>query len=160
MFRYGTSNPSTATSLNVPYVFECGNGNFSVDGNLVFSSSQSFTGVTNCTLFARNSAATTSSLQISDYLQGKIYWLKIKKAGILVRNMIPVRFTNELGQSEGAMYDRVSGELEPFRNQGTGAFLWGSDASAQNGGGYNLICVWRAYTRSWGPSSRFWRAAA
>lgn len=125
MFRYGTSNPSTATSLNVPYVFECGNGNFSVDGNLVFSSSQSFTGVTNCTLFARNGAATTSSFQMSDYLKGKIYWLKIKKASILVRDMIPVRFTNELGQSEGSMFDRVSGEL--FRNKGTGAFIIGND---------------------------------
>ena len=37
-------------------------------------------------------------------------------------DFIPVRFTNELGQSEGAMYDRVSGAL--FRNAGTGAFLW------------------------------------
>ena len=54
---------------------------------------------------------------------------------VLVRDFIPVRFTNELGQSEGAMYDRVSGELEPFRNKGTGAFLWGPDASEQNGGG-------------------------
>lgn len=39
----------------------------------------------------------------------------------LVRDFIPVRFTNELGQSEGAMYDRVSGQL--FRNQGSGSFV-------------------------------------
>jgi hypothetical protein len=39
----------------------------------------------------------------------------------------PVRFTNELGQSEGAMYDRVSGAL--FRNAGTGAFTIGPDKS-------------------------------
>jgi hypothetical protein len=39
--------------------------------------------------------------------------------------LVPVRFTNELGQSEGAMYDRVSKKL--FRNQGTGAFVIGSD---------------------------------
>ena len=38
---------------------------------------------------------------------------------------IPVRFTNEQGVSEGAMYDRVSRRL--FRNQGTGAFLYGAD---------------------------------
>jgi hypothetical protein len=37
-------------------------------------------------------------------------------------DLIPVRFTNELGVSEGAMYDKVSGQL--FRNQGTGSFLW------------------------------------
>lgn len=42
-------------------------------------------------------------------------------------HIIPVRFTNELGQSEGAMYDRVSGSL--FRNAGTGAFTIGPDKS-------------------------------
>ena len=42
-------------------------------------------------------------------------------------DMIPIRFTNELGQSEGAMYDRVSGQL--FRNAGTGAFTIGPDKS-------------------------------
>lgn len=36
-----------------------------------------------------------------------------------------VRFTNELGQQEGAMYDFVSGEL--FRNAGTGSFIIGPD---------------------------------
>ena len=46
----------------------------------------------------------------------------------------PVRFTNELGQSEGAMYDRLGvGGMNPdgsprtdglYRNRGTGAFLW------------------------------------
>lgn len=37
----------------------------------------------------------------------------------------PVRFTNEQGVSEGAMYDRVSGQL--FGNQGTGDFVIGPD---------------------------------
>ena len=49
-----------------------------------------------------------------------------------VRDYIPVRFTNEQGQSEGAMYDRVSCEL--FRNSGTGAFGFGTDIA---GGGIN-----------------------
>ena len=39
--------------------------------------------------------------------------------------MLPVRFTNESGVLEGAMYDRVSGQL--FRNAGTGAFIIGPD---------------------------------
>lgn len=43
-------------------------------------------------------------------------------SGTMLFDIIPVRFTNELGQSEGAMYDNVSKQL--FRNQGTGAFLW------------------------------------
>lgn len=55
----------------------------------------------------------------------KLYSFKIYDNGVLVRDFIPVRFTNELGQSEGAMYDRVSGQL--FRNQGTGAFNYGND---------------------------------
>ena len=45
--------------------------------------------------------------------------------GISIRDFIPVRFTNSLGQTEGAMYDRVSGQL--FRNAGTGAFIIGPD---------------------------------
>ena len=45
--------------------------------------------------------------------------------GISIRDFIPVRFTNSLGQTEGAMYDRVSGQL--FRNAGTGAFVIGPD---------------------------------
>ena len=57
--------------------------------------------------------------------KGRVFSCKIYNGNILVRDMIPVRFTNELGQSEGAMYDRISGQL--FRNQGTGAFLIGPD---------------------------------
>ena len=56
---------------------------------------------------------------------GKIYSAKIWIESILVRDFKPVHFTNELGQSEGAMYDRVSGQF--FRNQGTGAFIIGPD---------------------------------
>ena len=40
-------------------------------------------------------------------------------------DLVPVRFTNEQGQSEGAMYDKVSKQL--FRNQGTGSFQYGND---------------------------------
>ena len=43
----------------------------------------------------------------------------------VVRDFIPVRFTNEDGESEGAMFDKVSGQL--FRNSGTGAFIVGPD---------------------------------
>ena len=43
----------------------------------------------------------------------------------LVRDFIPVKFTNESGETEGAMYDRVSGQL--FGNSGTGAFIIGPD---------------------------------
>ena len=43
----------------------------------------------------------------------------------ILGSFIPVRFTNEDGESEGAMYDKVSGQL--YRNAGTGAFIIGPD---------------------------------
>ena len=43
----------------------------------------------------------------------------------IIGSFIPVRFTNEDGVSEGAMYDKVSGQL--YRNAGTGAFIIGPD---------------------------------
>ena len=52
---------------------------------------------------------------------------KIWMNGALVRDFVPVRFTNSNGQSEGAMYDRVSRKL--FRNAGTGAFTIGPDVA-------------------------------
>ena len=55
----------------------------------------------------------------------KIAYMQFFENGSLVRDFIPVRFTNELGQSEGAMYDKVSRQL--FRNAGTGQFVIGPD---------------------------------
>ena len=57
----------------------------------------------------------------------RIWYCKIVDGSNIVRDMIPVRFTNEQGVSEGAMYDRVSGQL--FRIVGTGAFTIGPDKS-------------------------------
>ena len=45
--------------------------------------------------------------------------------GVQTMALIPVRFTNEYGETEGAMYDQISGGL--FRNQGTGSFIIGPD---------------------------------
>ena len=55
----------------------------------------------------------------------RYYNAKISVGDIVVIDAIPVRFTNENDVSEGAMYDRVSGQL--FRNAGTGAFIIGPD---------------------------------
>lgn len=57
--------------------------------------------------------------------KGKIYSTVILDGADLIRNLVPVRFTNENGVSEGALYDRVSGQI--FRNAGTGAFVIGPD---------------------------------
>ena len=64
--------------------------------------------------------------------------VKITVQGVLVRDFQPVRFTNENGVSEGAMYDRANPTIgmNPdgsarddglYRNRGTGAFLYGND---------------------------------
>lgn len=69
------------------------------------------------------------------YSFARIYYFDLKKNGNYVRRLIPVRFTNELGQSEGAMFDRANPTvgMNPdgsprtdglYRNRGTGAFLW------------------------------------
>lgn len=55
--------------------------------------------------------------------QGRTKVVEVLVEGML--HLIPVRFTNSLGETEGAMYDRVSGQL--FRNSGTGAFVIGPD---------------------------------
>lgn len=58
-------------------------------------------------------------------LYGKVRYAQIYSDSILVRNFIPVRFTNEDGVSDGAMFDTVTGEL--FRNIGSGDFIIGPD---------------------------------
>lgn len=50
---------------------------------------------------------------------------RIEVDGIVVRDYIPVRITNESGNREGALYDTISGEV--FRNLGTGLFDIGPD---------------------------------
>lgn len=74
---------------------------------------------------------------LDDLASVKIWYFKIIHGSTVVRDFIPVRFTNKLGVSEGAMYDRVTGQL--FRNAGTGSFIIGPvkarGASGQNGGG-------------------------
>ena len=77
-----------------------------------------------------------------DPFEGRLYWVRFYESSVLVRDLIPVRFTNEQGQSEGAMYDRLgTGGMNPdgsartdglYRNQGTGAFGFGTDIA---GGG-------------------------
>ena len=52
-------------------------------------------------------------------------WKEITPDGVEVIDLIPVRFINERGETEGAFYDKVSGQL--FGNAGTGAFIIGPD---------------------------------
>ncbi len=54
----------------------------------------------------------------------RIYWVNIQ-CGDKELDLVPVRFTNEEGISEGALYDYISGKL--FRNAGLGSFIIGPD---------------------------------
>jgi len=54
-----------------------------------------------------------------------LFNITLSNYGEVEFDAIPVRFPNELGEWEGAMYDFVSGEL--FRNQGTSSFVIGPD---------------------------------
>jgi hypothetical protein len=84
-------------------------------------------------MWTMNSGGVTTNVS-----HAKIYGFKVWESGILVRDFIPVRFTNELGVSEGAMFDRANPTvgMNPdgsprtdglYRNRGTGVFSWGDD---------------------------------
>ena len=56
---------------------------------------------------------------------GRHYYFFLFVGDELIMNLVPCRFINEVDENEGAMYDRISGNL--FRNQGTGSFIIGPD---------------------------------
>ena len=87
------------------------------------------------TLNTSNSTVAQNSIRLFGfYLSSMLYAscriqafsIKDTRTNNYLIDLIPVRFTNELFESEGAMYDRVSGQL--FRNQGTSKFVVGADA--------------------------------
>ena len=119
--RWATSTVRNmeATALSVHECI-CSKAGYSVDGtNVAFSASITGTATYPLYIFGYNNNGTGNGGNI------RMWSFVIKESGVVVRDFVPVRFTNELGQSEGAMYDRVSGQL--FRNQGEGAFGIGPD---------------------------------
>ncbi|MBQ5795022.1 MAG: hypothetical protein IIW14_03410 [Kiritimatiellae bacterium] len=121
----GSPNPSgwTADTNTHTFVSDAQTNTMSVDGVSVTRSAISIGTPVSIYLFARHERST--GVAVTYPCQVKIYSVRFYDSNVLVRDFIPVRFTNELGQSEGAMYDRVSGTL--FRNRGTGAFVIGPD---------------------------------
>lgn len=71
-------------------------------------------------IFGRNSPSGVVLPAQSDFKFRELMFFGTNDETNLLAHFIPVRVGNE-----GAMYDRVSGQL--FRNQGTGAFLYGND---------------------------------
>ena len=134
----GTSSPVEVQAVQANRVYSIvghmcsGSQYMEVDGvrGGVGTLSDSFVAQRNIYLFAINFSPPTPG-----YL--KLYNCTISRNGETLRDMIPVRFTNELGQSEGAMYDRRgTGGMNPdgsartdglYRNRGAGAFTIGPD---------------------------------
>ena len=64
-------------------------------------------------------------MTIGEYSKDIIHYFRIEDGSNVLIDLIPVRFTNENGESEGAMYDKVSEQL--FKNKCTGKFILGPD---------------------------------
>ena len=130
-----------------------GNRFFKLDGEIVgtLSTTISPIGTMSIILFGRN-PNTSSGTRVLTPCSISSFSINDDTTGQLLIDFIPARFTNEQGVSEGAMYDRVSGQL--FRNAGTGAFGFGTDIA---GGGYKCLgySPWR-FSRF----SRLWKEAA
>lgn len=108
------------------YVVAVSSGSATVNGESVGTAgSVSVARTGNLYLFAINSVGASGVSSVSPQ-DCRVYKLKIYGSdSTLVRDFQPVRFTNERGQREGAMYDRVSGQR--FDNAGTGSFVLGPD---------------------------------
>ena len=110
------------TRYKMRFDLTAGAMSFTVNDTLLKSSSSTHPDRKQFPLFA---VAATAQNNIDQIRKARIYSFKSWSGGELVEDWVPVCFTNELGQSEGAMCDRVSGQL--FRNQGTGVFGYGND---------------------------------
>jgi len=125
--------PTIDTSGNVFYEFDqrifAGDKSVAIDG-VVYATATSSTLVSipnwNYLLFAGVTAASGGRILNYGYVKCQNFAMYDSNNRALI-DLISIRFTNEQGVSEGAMYDRVSGQL--FRNAGTGAFVIGPDKS-------------------------------
>ena len=142
--------PQYATTMNVAnptllqngviYKLQANSTTFAVDNTFVNVTSTTFDPTTDVSIyiFARHTyAPQLDPNPVTGKQAFRLYSFKVTKGGMLVRDFQPVRFTNEHGQSEGAMYDRVSGQL--FRNANTAAgaapFRYGNDVAPAPGAG-------------------------
>lgn len=128
-FGYGRTALTRQNNVRyeIDYDFTAGNMVAKVNGSVVRQTTGTQPTDTEINLFATTIGKTVVP---GNMRHGRF---TIYKNEVTVLDLVPVRFTNEQGVSEGAMYDRVSGQL--FRNSGTGAFLFGTDIAG--GGGIN-----------------------
>ena len=119
--QFGTQQYDSQAADNQWHVFRQDGRYFFFDGRLVHTyRAETFTTPYSLLVFGCRQAA---GLQVVG--QKQIAYLRIWNNGMIVRDFFAVRFTNELGQTEGGLFDQISGEV--FRNKGSGEFLIGPD---------------------------------
>lgn len=71
--------------------------------------------------------AIRSNAGIARFAHARVYGFRMRSPWLSTyqRDFVPVRFTNEYGELEGALYDRIYGTI--YRNQGSGSFIIGPD---------------------------------
>lgn len=97
---------------------------YSADGGIVHRFSEQ-TFANNARIYIFNLCIDESGNLSNIGMRGRMYGCRVYVGDDVIRDFIPVR-----AGTEGAMYDRVSGQL--FRNSGTGVFGFGTDIA---GGG-------------------------
>ena len=116
-FFFGGGRSTVTRSNNVRYEMDCdftaGKMVAKVNGNVVRQTTGTQPTDTKIVLFS----FTTNIISPQRLRHGRF---SIYKDGVAVLDMVPVRIG-----TEGAMYDRVIGQL--FRNSGTGVFGFGTD---------------------------------
>lgn len=140
----GDKNYRTGTALDLAvhrFVVNAPGDKFVIDGTTYNVGWTSFElpSAPNSAMLYNRARVDSAGLDTSG-VYGKLYRCQIWQEGVLVRDFIPIRFTNELGQSEGALYDLANPTvgMNPdgsartdglYRNRGTGAFAYGPDVN-------------------------------
>ena len=142
VIRYGNGSTNTVSSGRLGFSqkgsVEFTPWTFTVNGiaSSVSSAASSSPSYGNMYLFWANTTGWYSA-DVTKFV-GRIYSFKIWQGETLVRDFQPVRFTNSLGQTEGAMYDGANPTVGMNRdgtprtdglylNRGTGSFVIGAD---------------------------------
>lgn len=113
------------TTIKNRHVYTYGANGVSLDGNVLADETTSTTVFVNYGNTLKIAGYNATNSQRGGNCR---YWgVKIWKDGAIVRDFQPVRYTNENGEIEGAMYDRVSGTLFKNANVGKGTFSVGPD---------------------------------